>query len=830
MINMIIEVADLDDWSNKIESRDTLPLLIRKLIQYSSDGITFSYFPTKSRVGMHGPDGVIKNDVKTQYVPKGTSFWEIGSGENPIKKADEDFDKRTKNPPYDIIPSETTYIHVTSRACSYEKLTNWHEKQNEKKKWKNVRIYDAHTLEEWIEASPPVEKWLANELNIPINGVTRLKDWWEKWCITDEFKLQPNLLLTDREPEFLKLSDYLNENKDINVKGSSTEESIAFLYSTINNLEEKNKLLERCLIIEDKETLEYYLNRDNLILIPTFDYKEPNVSKNMIYKPLLPSDPSKTMIELEDPMKKSFEKSLEDINVPKISARTYSQESMGNINILKRLLSSDIKSPEWVCDDYMNSLIILFFIESWDEHYDDSKIIDKMYKTDYDDFIEKCGEILVKEDSPLINIDSQWFVKSPKDMLYFISMRLTDRYLNKLENSVLDIFDKSDESILNGNFDKKYSISSNLKEGILNSLILISRNHENFKNTNISKTTTSILNKLNKNPYCFWNYNSHYLSYFAKISPKTFVELLKNILEEKPEIIHSLFPIEKYTNKYIKLIWALESIADDYLLFEDIVQILATLSHLNYNERTSPKPIEILCKLFISMRLNKNIPFNFRLKILENLLNNDVEIGWEILTGLLDTHTRHPTYPYDFESKDDPSEFDKYKSSLENYLLEYSAHDSLKWCFILKYYQYCSFKFKTRILDKLNDIKNDLDDKTVIWNKLREIIGQYNDFHKDEEYFEKEVKPLEDLYDVLTPDDSIEDIRWAFDSHFPSPKSGKYKDHGENLQKIRNEIINELYDNYGFEGIYNLITTVNNPEIISYYCLDYDIDNNIIEL
>lgn len=141
-------------------------------------------------------------------------------------------------------------------------------------------------------SAPSVEKWLANELNIPVNGVIRLKDWWHKWCFTDTFKIQPSLLLTDRENESKNLLEYLDENKDINLKGSSIEEPIAFLYSVINLLKEKNNFLERCIIIKDRETMEYYLNRENLILIPSFDYKEPNYSENMIFKPLLPSDPS----------------------------------------------------------------------------------------------------------------------------------------------------------------------------------------------------------------------------------------------------------------------------------------------------------------------------------------------------------------------------------------------------------------------------------------------------------------------------------------------------------------------------------------------------------
>lgn len=828
---MIIRAVDLHNWADKRDSEGKLPLLVYNLIEFARGGSEDIFMPTEDRIIMPGPDGIVINDKETQYVPKGISLWEMGTDQKPIQKANKDYNKRTKNPPEGIIKKETTYIQVTPRHCSYKALINWNKEKNEEDEWKQVKLYDAHKLEKWIRSSPPVEKWLANELNIPINGVIRLKDWWQKWCFTDTFELQPDLLLTDRENESKKLLEYLKENKDINLKGSSIEESMAFLYSVINLFKENNEILERCLIIEDKDTMEYYLNRENLILIPIFDYKEPNYSENMIFKPLLPSDPSETVIQLEDPFKLSFEKSLENMKVSTKDAMRYAQNSMGNINILKRLLSSNIEKPDWVNDSYMNTLIILFFIQSWDENYDDSKIIEKLSKRDYDDFIEKCEEMLVKEDSPLIKIDKQWFLKSPKDLSYFISIRLTDRYLNRIEETVLELFDIPDEQIIKNNLDNRYIISQNLKNGVLNSLRIISQNDGNFQNVNdIQSTISNILYKLNENPYCFWVYNCYYLHFFAKISPKTFIDLLKTILKNRPEIICELFPISKYNTKYTKLLWALESISENELLFDDIVNILVVLSHLNYNKRVSPSPIEILCKLFVSFKLNRKIPFKVRWKIMGNLLNNDIEIGWEILTKLLDKVHKSQTYPYDMKPNDNPNEFDEYNGLLENYLLEYSYSDSKKWCFILNYYQYCSDEFRDEIINKLYSIKDDLDDKNIIWNKLREIIGRYYDFHKDEEYFKREVEPLEKLYAELTPDDSIDNIRWAFDSDFPSPLTGKYKDHGDNLEKIRKEIIVELYEKQGFEGLYDLINTVNEPYTIAFYCLDYDIDEKIIEL
>ena len=180
---MIIKAIYLDDWADTRDSEGKLPLLISKLIEFSAPELEEIYMPNEDRIIMHGPDGKVINNKKTKYVPEGVSIWEMGTNQDPIKKANKDYENRTKNPPEGINKKETTYIQITPRHCSYEALTKWHEEKNQEKEWKKVLLYDAHKLEKWIKSAPPIEKWFAIQLNIPINGVTRLKDWWEKWSI-----------------------------------------------------------------------------------------------------------------------------------------------------------------------------------------------------------------------------------------------------------------------------------------------------------------------------------------------------------------------------------------------------------------------------------------------------------------------------------------------------------------------------------------------------------------------------------------------------------------------------------------------------------------------
>ena len=94
---------------------------------------------------------------------------------------------------------------------------------------------------------------------------------------TDEFVIQPSLVLTDKEYESSILIKYLEKMSDINVRASNIDGVIAFLYAVISLLEEKDRFLEICLVIDNEESLEYYLTKENLILY------QLSITKNIIH-------------------------------------------------------------------------------------------------------------------------------------------------------------------------------------------------------------------------------------------------------------------------------------------------------------------------------------------------------------------------------------------------------------------------------------------------------------------------------------------------------------------------------------------------------------------
>jgi hypothetical protein len=69
---------------------------MRRLVHASLKDITYVSFPNEDNVYMPGFDGVLKINQSNPYVPTGLSVFEIGTSKDQKKKADGDYNKRTK--------------------------------------------------------------------------------------------------------------------------------------------------------------------------------------------------------------------------------------------------------------------------------------------------------------------------------------------------------------------------------------------------------------------------------------------------------------------------------------------------------------------------------------------------------------------------------------------------------------------------------------------------------------------------------------------------------------------------------------------------------------
>ena len=242
-----IDATDLENWASRRDSQDCLPLVIRRLIRATVNRINSISFPAGESIVYPGWDGRLESKEETEYIPKGLSLWELSTRKDIKTKAEEDYKKRKKTPLVQN-PSEATYIFVTPTAWSNK--DKWVEEKKKEKFWRDVRVYDARDLEEWLEQAPAVGAWLAKYIGkYPQQNVYSLGEWWKEWSGVTRPLLPPELVLASRDEQIEEVKKRLNSDPSpLAVQASTKDEALAFLSAVILTLpkEEKEHFLSLC--------------------------------------------------------------------------------------------------------------------------------------------------------------------------------------------------------------------------------------------------------------------------------------------------------------------------------------------------------------------------------------------------------------------------------------------------------------------------------------------------------------------------------------------------------------------------------------------------------
>ena len=146
-----------------------------RLVHASVDSLVRIDFPAGEGIQRPGWDGIVEAEAESPFVPAGTSGWELGVAEDPRRKAEEEYRKRTKNA-VGLEKSQTTFIFVTPRKWPQKRA--WCQEKNKLRIWKEVRAFDSADLEQWLEMAPAVDAWFARIIGKKPSGLTDLDEHW----------------------------------------------------------------------------------------------------------------------------------------------------------------------------------------------------------------------------------------------------------------------------------------------------------------------------------------------------------------------------------------------------------------------------------------------------------------------------------------------------------------------------------------------------------------------------------------------------------------------------------------------------------------------------
>lgn len=175
------------------------PLLVRRLIAETADGLSGLDMPGGSGTAAGGFDGVVAADRRSVEVPSGTSVWELSVTGKAQGKADEDYSKRLAAP-----DGMATYVQAI--LATWTKSRTWATARRKEKRWKDVVALNLDAVHGWLDRAPATTAWLAERLGKAMPGVRVVDQWWsDTWLPSTSPSIVADIVLAGRQDQAARI-------------------------------------------------------------------------------------------------------------------------------------------------------------------------------------------------------------------------------------------------------------------------------------------------------------------------------------------------------------------------------------------------------------------------------------------------------------------------------------------------------------------------------------------------------------------------------------------------------------------------------------------------
>ncbi len=533
------------------------------------------------------------------------------------------------------------------------------------------------------------------------------------------------------------------------------------------------------------------------------------------------------------------------MGISKESAEKFSKNTARIFSVLRRQLSPVSNQPEWAKPENARELIPALLIGRWNENKQgDNEIVSEIAKCSYD--LKKWIYI---SDPPTLKIGAVWRLTSHIDSFYLISPFLTKEDFENFRKVVFKVLKEIDPKLelepekrwMAAIYGKVPKYSKELREGVAETLILIAVFGDKVnsgKGLDLSFTSQSWIDRLiaellKDADWKLWYSLEDVLPLIAEASPSSFLDAVEDsLLQESPPIMGMFSEIEDYLTSHSahpSLLWALEGLAWDPNLLSRVTLILRKLAKLDPRGKLANRPINSLRSIFLLWLPQTLANLEQRLKSLDLLLDEQPEIGWDLLINLLPR-------PYDTGSYNYKPRWRQFLEKVENKItikehlesicgiveriIKYAGTSGKRWSEVIEHFPSLPPQERGKVLSKLSECIDLIDEeKFELWDGLRKLLSRHRSF-PDAEWSlpESELVEIEKLYNKLEPDDIIKRFLWLFDDYWPELPEGKELEDHRKLEEVvnqkRKEAVQSIWNNLGIDGITNLVTQTKNPQFV----------------
>lgn len=850
----LLSREDLKAAKKAPEFTSILPILIRRLIFETADGVGSIDIPGGSGIASPGFDGIVHSSQQTPFIPLGWSVWEFSvSGGNA--KADFDYSKR-QDLPSGLATTEVTYVQVILEP--WTKARDWEAEKTQEGIWKEVRAYNLDRIDSWLEQAPGTTIWLATHLGKAVPGVQSLQSWWQDtWLSSTTVPLDENIVLAGREQAAQQLISALIDGRTTISLGGELriEEAYAFLAASLQSSDAKhNQLTSRAIFISDYSNLGLLLqnHRSLILLVAGQDFLPiPSESNHQIISVSIPGIRSDiTVPRIDD---QSVRKILETNGMGSREAGQLSALGRRSMPALRRTLAlkPELYIPEWaITPDPVLRRLLLF--NSWNEtNSADQNLIAEHLDLSTQDLESLVGRLTMSDEVPFLGrIERDLYVVAQEDAWMLLEHQLTSDDLEKLSSVAFTVLTEVDplvgleqsERLLAHLDGKRRRYSSTLRRGLATTLALLGSRNETVSDHGMlnaeryaSVIVKRILQWANQNAnFQHWLSLTDVLSNLAEAAPEEFVEAIRSAIESNVYPDNVLFTEDitgaislEPTSPHVYLLWALETAAwfPDHI--DEAVETIGLLATIDPGGQSSNRPIDSLVSILNPFHPNTSATTEDRVRCLRSLLFEHKEHMGELLIRLLPSH--HATVlvktgPRFSQIQREPITYEKRLylwDTVLDLLIEVYGLDSHLMTAAIEKIAGFSARQRAQFLSHLSMLADQLNEeaRSSIYYELRNTLAHHQEFQDSAWALPQDIlDEMSEICEKLAPTTPSLKYRWLFEQGMfslgDSSFRGDYKSREVELARLRTEALSFIVDEEGFEKIFDLATSSGWPEIV----------------
>lgn len=853
---ILIDGTDLTRWAGRRDAQALLPELLRRLIHATVKQVLYLDFPSGEGVQLSGLDGRLNVTEGNEYVPNGQSAWECSTRKDIRAKADSDYEKRCRNP-RGIDPAQSMFVFVTPRRWSGK--DDWILARRSEGIWRDVRAYDADNIKAWLELAPAEHIWFSNLLGKHPGNVIDLESFWSDWSESTQPAMHIEFVLSGRLKVVEQIHAWLsNPSAPLALKTESRIEALAVFAAAVHflPLEERNYHLFRAIVVYDVSAwYQLAVPSEPKILIPMFDHPDiiTHATRNghQVVIPLGRADTeTASTIKIPKLSREDAAKILVSCGLAEDRARNLASLAHKSLTAFRRRLSlrPEILQPEWARPENGASLLPAMFAGAWnDNKQGDQQAISALAQVPYENFIKMLQRWSLESDPPIRHVGDTWSVISKDDIWSLLSRFLTIRFLERFEVVALDVLSSPDPRFdlpvaqrwMAGAFGASPQYSSSLYEGFAETLAIMGAHDDVFPQPAeipLNNYATRIVRRLFERTNGDWRVCatlSIILPFLAEAAPDSVLTELDEGCEGEQPILLQLFTDLEETfsssSPHTGLLWALETLAWNTNYFGYASLILAKLARLDPGGKLTNRPLNSLFYIFHLGRPQTTATLEQRLSVLDTMRKNEPNVAWQLLCKLLPKYhgilfdTRKPRWrdwALDSSPIVSPVEYVNAVHEVVIKLFFDVGENGYRWSDLIEALPTLPEDEYNAVFDQLASIDIQhiaSSDRVIIRDTLRKLLSRHRSFTGAGWALPmRRLEQLDELYKRFEPLELVNRYGWLFDVHpaHPDGYEADYETHQEIVLKDQFIAVREIFTNLGFQGILDILSNVNRPDIL----------------